>query len=416
MKKLFFPLLFVSVGLFTSCSDDDDPTPSPGQGLAALVDAQGNWNDEALASFEVNFNESATATGADESVFTWTVAKGGTTLPTAGATLTELKGQITQDLTLDATKEYVLVGDVYVRNGATLTIPAGTKIFANPADNADTTVKDENGQDVVVKAADVLIVNKGGKLIANGTAANPIIFTSSAAAPAPGDWGGIVMLGNAPVNITNGNAEIADNVSDDTLPYGGTDAADNSGSLNYVILAYPGTRINTESEYNGFSFYAVGTGTSLQNLEVYQGSDDSFEWFGGTVSATNLYGNNFDDTFDWAEGFVGVLDNIVAEQPTGADHCIEADNLKADNNASPRSNPTVKNATFKSSGDDDAVKLRRGTAAKFENIVINISSETKANFEIDDVQTGQNILDGITTFSSIKIDPANKIFAGNSNQ
>ncbi|WP_075340370.1 hypothetical protein [Tenacibaculum agarivorans] len=408
MRKIVLPLFALSFALFTSCSDDDVKKLVPETTLAELVDAEGNWNDEAVGKFGEKLTNSTSATGADMTKFAWTVAKGGTTLPTSLTADEVLEGEITADTSLDATKVYELKGDVYVRSGATLTIPAGTVIFADPSNNLDSGTTD-------IKAADVLIVNKGGKLIAEGTAADPIIFTSGAATPAAGDWGGIVMLGEAPINVTNGNAEIADNVSDDTLPYGGTNASDNSGSLKYVILAYPGTQINTDAEYNGFSFYAIGSGTKLDYLEVVQGKDDSFEWFGGTVSASNLYGNNFDDTFDWAEGFVGTLDNIVAEQPAGADHCIEADNLKANNAATPFSNPTVQNATFMSVGSDDAIKLRRGTKAQFNNIVIEIASGTKANFEIDDVQTGQNILDGETTFTNVKIDTDNAKFAGNAN-
>jgi len=309
-------------------------------------------------------------------------------------------------MTLDASEIYEIQGAVFVRDGATLTIPAGTFLFADQTNNA--AIEGD------VTAADVLIVNQGGTLNSNGTAVNPVIFSSST--QASGSWGGIVLLGNAPINLSGGvgNAEIADNVGED-LPYGGTDATDNSGSIRYTILAYPGIQINTESEFNGFSFYAVGSGTTLEFLEIFQGQDDGYEWFGGTVNATNLFSNAFDDSFDWAEGFVGTLDNIIADQPSGADHCIEADNLNADNDAAPRANPTVMNATFNSSGDDDAVRLRRGTAAQFDNILFNIDGNTRFHFEVDDIVTGQLIFDNVTNFNNIAIDAGNPTFTGNAN-
>ncbi len=317
-----------------------------------------------------------------------------------------LTGEITTDVVLDANEVYELVGAVFVRAGGSLTIPAGTFLFADPSNNANV--------DADVTAADVLIVNQGGILNINGTATEPVIFSSSS--QVAGSWGGIVLLGNAPINLAGslGNAEIADNVGED-LPYGGSDASDSSGSLRYTILAYPGIQINTEAEFNGFSFYAVGNGTTLEFLEVFQGQDDGYEWFGGTVNATNLFSQAFDDSFDWAEGFVGTLDNIIADQPNGADHCIEADNLNADNNAAPRSNPTVMNATFNSSGDDDAIRLRRGTAIQLNNAIFNINGSTRFHFEVDDITTAEQIFSDNTTFTNVAIDAGNPAFTGNAN-
>ncbi len=408
MNRLFLTLTtFAAVSAFVSCSDDDTTTePIPSTELSSEIDAEGNWNTKAVEIFSSKIDGN-NGTGANEDAFAWTVAKGGTTLPIGNdiSTTEILEGEITTDLELDASIVYELRGAVFVKSGATLTIPAGTVIVADASNNANTDISD-------VTAADVLIANKGGKIIANGTGSNPIIFTS--AQGTSGSWGGIVLLGDAPINIASGNAEIADNVGED-LPYGGSNASDNSGTLNYVILAYPGTQINTDSEYNGFSFYAVGSGTTLTNLEVVQGKDDGFEWFGGTVNATNLVTENFDDAIDCAEGFVGTLDNVLANQPEGADHCIEFDNLKSNNDATPRSRPTVKNATFNSVGADDAIKLRRGASVILENIVINIDGTSNANFEIDDLSTALKIQDGTTIFKNIKLDTENVSFDGNIN-
>ncbi|MEM9361632.1 MAG: multidrug transporter [Bacteroidota bacterium] len=425
-KSILLSALFLATisTVLVSCSDDEDPisTPpttgtdddDPGSGggdplTEVAFDGDGNWTQETLDAFAGQLGVNADATGADESAFAFTTVSttiGNTVLPTNFTATQTLTGEITTEVTLDANEIYEIVGAVFVRDGATLNIPAGTFLFANSENNAAV-----SGD---ITAADVIVVNQGGTLNATGTADNPVIFSSST--QVSGSWGGIVLLGNAPINLTGGagNAEIADNVGED-LPYGGTEAADNSGNLSYVILAYPGTQINTESEFNGFSFYGVGSGTTLNFLQVFQGQDDGFEWFGGTVNASNLFSEAFDDSFDWAEGFVGTLDNIIADQPSGADHCIEADNLSADNNASPRSNPNVTNATFNCSGDDDAIRLRRGTSVQMDNIFFDISGNSRVHFEVDDVVTGQLILDGDTTFENIAVDAGNPAFSGNAN-
>lgn len=408
MKKLFLSTLAITTLFFGSCSKDNANTEAtPPTGSGKIYDSSGNWTAETLQKFSDNTVENENATGANESVFNWTIAKGGTQLDTEMSGAEILEGEITNDLTLTASK-YELNGAVFVRNGATLTIPAGTKFYADPNNNAQ-------GSDGV-NSTDVLVIKQGGKLIAEGTADNPIIFTSTA--QNSGDWGGIVILGKAPINHDNGsaNAEVADNVGEELL-YGGSNANDNSGSLNYVILAYPGAQINTEAEFNGFSLYSVGNATTLENLEVYQGKDDAYEFFGGTVEATNLYGNTYDDTFDWTDGWVGGANNIVADQPEGADYCIEADNLSADNNATPRSNPTIKNATFRSVGNAaSAILLRRGTSLQANNVIISIANSTeKPNIDIDDIKTAELLIDGDTTLKNVNFDTENPVFGGNAN-
>lgn len=411
MKRLFLSSLALTALFFGSCSkdsDNTDPVIDPPNGEdAKIYDATGNWTAATLQVFEDNTIANANANGADESVFDWTIAKGGIQLDTEWSEAEILEGEITSDLTLTAAR-YELRGAVFVRNGATLTIPAGTKFYADPTNNAQSTN--------AVNSTDVLVVKQGGKLIANGTADNPIVFTSTT--QNSGDWGGIVILGNAPINHDNGsaNAEVADNVGEELI-YGGSQANDNSGSLQYVSLAYPGAQINTEAEFNGFSLYAVGNATTLENLEVYQGKDDAFEFFGGTAEAANLYGNAYDDTFDWTDGWVGGATNIVADQPEGADYCIEADNLSADNNATPRSNPSIKNGTFYSAGNAaSAVLLRRGTSIQVDNLIINIANTTeKPNIGIDDLKTAQLLIDGETTLKNVKFDTENPAFGGNAN-
>ncbi|WP_417885282.1 hypothetical protein [Zunongwangia sp.] len=413
MKKLILSGLAASALLFASCSDDDDnnPTPTPGGDddggqTTQLYNEDGTWTDETLASFEEKVTMNPNATGADQSVFDWTIAKGGITLNTDMGDAQQLT-EITENTTLDQPK-YEIQGAVFVRSGATLTIPEGTWFYADPSNNAE-------GNEGV-NSADVLIIEQGAKIMAEGTAEKPIVFTSTD--ETSGSWGGIVILGKAPINLegNTGIAEVSDNAGED-LTYGGDAADDNSGSLKYVSLAYPGTQINTDAEFNGFSFYSVGRKTILENLEVYEGKDDGYEWFGGTAEATNLYSHAYDDSFDWTDGWQGALTNIVADQPENAGYCIEADNLKADPNATPRSNPTIKDATLISSGAQDAAILfRLGTSVNLSNAVIEINKPDVVNINISDLVTGQLLLDNSTVLKDIKFDEENPYFTGNANK
>ena len=407
MKKFFLTGLAVSALFFTACSDDDDNTPDNNDDgvVTEIYDTNGNWTEETLSFFMDNATMNANATGANEDAFAWTVSEGGTTLNTDMTGAASIPNNITEDLTLTEAK-YEISGAVFVRSGATLTIPAGTWFYSDPTNNADNANSSE----------DVLIIEQGATLVAEGTESNPIVFTSTV--EQSGSWGGIVLLGNAPINQAGGTAvsEVSDDAGED-LTYGGSDSADSSGSLEYVILAYPGTQINSDSEYNGFSFYGLGTGTTLENLEVYQGQDDGFEWYGGTVNATNLYSNAYDDSLDWTDGWNGTVNNIVANQPEGADFCIEADNLSDDHNATPRSNPTITNATFYSDGSSDsAILLRRGTSIQLTNARFVIeNTNVIPNINIDDVTTAELLLSGDTTLEELNFDAENPEFGGNAN-
>ncbi len=288
-----------------------------------------------------------------------------------GQTTGELRGSITTNTTLDASLNYSLVGSVTVEDGVTLTIPAGTTITANQTDGLD-----------------ALIVKQGGRLIANGTANDPIVFTETS--QQIGSWGGIVILGRAPINVPGGTSSPE---FDDTLVYGGTDAADNSGSLQYVRVEYAGAGIVEGSvEYNGFGFYAVGTGTTLNNLQTFRGSDDGFEWFGGTVTATNLISiGDEDDSFDWAEGWTGGGSNWIAIKEGIGDRGIEADNNENDNTLTPFSNPTISDITLRGIGESDGILFRRGTGANLSNVLI---TNFVDGIDIRDQQTYDNTATG----------------------
>ena len=261
-----------------------------------------------------------------------------------GATL---KGTITSDVTLKAGNSYKLSGEYIVENGATLIIEEGVTITAI-------------GDDDIV---DYILVKQGGKINAVGTADKPIVMTSDL--KEPGAWGGIHICGKAQTNVGSGVSEIGD------AAYGGNDDADNSGTLRYVRVEYSGYAFNPEKEANGITFYGVGNGTTVDHCEAYKGSDDGFEFFGGTVNISNMVVVSCsDDSYDWTEGWRGTGTNLVAYQEPKAtlgydcDCLIEADNYENDFTATPIAHPTLKNLIFVGNGSTEnkrGIRLRRGT-------------------------------------------------------
>ncbi|MDQ1855142.1 hypothetical protein [Chryseobacterium sp. WLY505] len=251
-----------------------------------------------------------------------------------------LSGKITSNTTLKANKIYKLRGLVYVTNGATLTIEPGTKIVGEA---------DKNG---------ALIITRGSKIMAEGTAANPIIFTSEKASPKRGDWAGVVILGNAPTNASfggaNGVGEIEGGInnSEGLGLYGGTNAADNSGVLKYVRIEYAGYAFLPDKEINGLTFGGVGNGTTVDYVEVAYANDDSFEWFGGTVNCSHLISyKGLDDDFDTDNGFSGnvqfgiaVRDSQVAD--VSGSNAFESDNDANGSTLTPQTSATFSNMTI----------------------------------------------------------------------
>ena len=251
-----------------------------------------------------------------------------------------LSGKITSNLTLKANKIYKLRGLVYVSNGATLTIEPGTKIVGEA---------DKNGS---------LIITRGSKIMAEGTASNPIIFTSEKPSPKRGDWAGLVILGAAPTNASfNGQAGIGEieggiNNTEGLGLYGGTNAADNSGILKYVRVEYAGYAFLPDKEINGITFGGVGNGTTVDYVEVAYANDDSFEWFGGTVNCSHLISyKGLDDDFDTDNGFSGkiqfgiaVRDSQVAD--VSGSNAFESDNDANGSSLTPKTSATFSNMTI----------------------------------------------------------------------
>jgi hypothetical protein len=218
-----------------------------------------------------------------------------------------LSGNITQNRTLSADTVYQLRGIVQVTSGATLTIPAGTRITGSPI--AD-----------VANRVSALIIMRGARIVAEGTRERPIVFTSAAAGGSadpryPGDWGGLVIVGRASTNRV-GAVTVEGPSPVDTIRWdGGTMDDDDSGSLRYVRVEFAGAAAVLNSELNSFTFYAVGRGTRLEYLQALMGLDDHFEWFGGTVDGRYLVSyESGDDHFDTAEGYRGRNQYLIAVQ------------------------------------------------------------------------------------------------------
>lgn len=251
-----------------------------------------------------------------------------------------LSGKITSNLTLKANNIYKLRGLVYVTNGATLTIEPGTKIVGEA---------DKNG---------ALIITRGSKIMAEGTASNPIIFTSEKPSPKRGDWAGLVILGAAPTNASfNGQAGVGEieggiNNTEGMGLYGGTNAADNSGVLKYVRVEYAGYAFLPDKEINGITFGGVGSGTTVDYVQVSYANDDSFEWFGGTVNCSHLIAyKGLDDDFDTDNGFAGkvqfgiaVRDSQVAD--VSGSNAFESDNDANGSSLTPKTSATFSNMTI----------------------------------------------------------------------
>jgi hypothetical protein len=271
------------------------------------------------------------------------------------AQLVELKDSIQTDLKLDSTKQYLLKGFFKVKSPATIIIPAGTVIYGD---------KDSKGS---------LIIERGAKIMANGTASHPIVFTSSKPPGQrnTGDWGGVLIAGNASINVPGGVATFEGGVG---VQYGGGASPnddDNSGVMRYVRIEYSGIPFAPNSEINGLTMGGVGRGTTLEYIMVTRNGDDSFEWFGGTVNAKYLISNQcVDDDFDTDFGFRGKMQYLIGlRNPNIADvsasQALEADNDASGSLNTPRSNPTISNATFigpmvtTSSTDYDNVNFKR---------------------------------------------------------
>lgn len=265
----------------------------------------------------------------------------------------DFQGNIFTNVSLQANTIYKLTGPLTIQEDASLTIPAGTRIEATGGTSA------------------YIVVAQGGKIYVNGTSTDPVVMTSANGSPAPGDWGGLVICGKAPINsATSASAEVSG------LTYGGTNPNDNSGTIRYLRIEYSGAIYNANKEFNALSLFGVGSGTIIEYVQFYRSSDDGVEFFGGTVNTSYIVSTyNEDDQFDWTEGWSGTNNYWYGKLGNNiGNRGIEADNLEANFDATPIANPTINNMTLIGLGNQgsepDAIKLRRGTKSIMSNVVL----------------------------------------------
>jgi hypothetical protein len=369
MRKLIgFGTILGTLAFAAGCSDDSGKTVTPSTDAGTPVVDSGTQPtvDAGTPAVDSGTQPTVDASATDAAVDA-AVDAGPATCPTGAKPQATFKGNTdlgngqseqTTNITLTADKDWELDGQVFIKSGATLTIEPCV------------TVKGKVG------TAATIVVKPGAKIMAKGEESRPIVFTSGAATKRPGDVGGIIVLGRAPVNQAAPTIEGLP-VSAETT-FGGTVADDNSGVIEYVRLEYGGVKLGANNEINGLTLGGVGSGTSIHHVQVRHTLDDCFEFFGGTVNAHHLVCTSpQDDGFDWDWGFSGKLQHLVLQQGTFDDEMngFEADNDAQGTDASPVSNPTISNVTL--CGRDMApgakkkfgMLLRRNTGAKISNVV-----------------------------------------------
>lgn len=330
---------------------------------------------------------------------------GGSGSPAVGKTIT-LQGRISADTILRRENTYILKGLVYMVGNHTMTIESGTNIKGS-----------YSGSDVAA-----LIITRGSKIIAQGTADQPIVFTSSSPNPQSGDWGGIVICGKASVNSsfngTNGLFQVEggiDNAFGDGLAGSGDlvaptpDDDDNSGTMSYVRIEYAGYAFQPDKEINSLTLAAVGRGTTIDHVQVINAKDDAFEWFGGNVNCKYLIAiKTQDDDFDTDNGYSGkvqfglvIRDSLIADISTS--EAFESDNNASGSTATPKTSAIFCNitaigprATLNNAGNSlfrAGAQIRRNSALSIYNsiimgwpqgILIDASTGNPTDFNISD--------------------------------
>ena len=444
---LLFTGLFVAV---SACKNPDTPAPDPvsitsinptSAPLGGTLTISGTSFNASPASNTVTFTGNAVAqivsasptqivvtvpAGAQNGAIT--LNSGGTTVSSPSATPFQLsarpvvtvQGSISANTRWTANTIYSLRGFVYVTNNAVLTIDPGTIIRGGTRDQ-DPDAQNRGG---------TLIVERGSRLEAAGTAQRPIVFTSGrpAGQRGYGDWGGIVLIGRAPANQGTSRpleGGIRGFISADAV------ANDNSGTLSFVRIEFPGVALSAQpnSEINGLTLYQVGSGTTINNVQVSYSGDDSFEWFGGTVNCRNLVAlRGTDDDFDTDFGYIGRVQFAVSlRDPNVADQsgscAFESDNYDPGEPAASANNglpltqpifanvssfgfagataPSTSNATSGSGPYRAAMHLRRNTAISIYNSVFTgwpegLRLEGTATGTLNNANTGLLELQGIT--------------------
>ena len=340
MKNSFFAIALSGTLLFSSCKQEAVIDEIALQAIvdAAVAAAFANYpNTEQIAEAAAAAATAAVADGLgdiDSAIQMAIDAAQALTNPTIVRVGTGGVTEITGDTTWTNDKIWLMDGKVVVPNGVTLTIEEGTIVKAATGTGANATV---------------LVIAKGGKINAVGTADHPIIFTDAndqivyangttspnRSLSDKGLWGSIIILGNGVVGAANGEANIEGVVAGyEFTKYGGSNNADNSGVMKYVSIRHTGTAVSPGNELQGLTMGGVGSGTIIENIELIGSEDDGIEIFGGAVNVTNLVIANFDDDgIDLDQAYAGTISNAVVILASGSDTAFEIDGTEEPNNA-----------------------------------------------------------------------------------
>jgi hypothetical protein len=312
------------------------------------------------------------------------------TQPVEDKEIVVLEGNINSNMTLTKSNKYLLRGFVNVNVPATLTIEAGTIILGEKVSKG------------------TLIINRGAKINAAGTASSPIVFTSEMppGSRTSGDWGGVIIAGRASINVPGGTATIEGGTG---TTYGGgssSDDDDNSGVLRYVRIEFPGVAYLPDNEINGLTLGGVGRGTTIEYVQVSYSGDDSFEWFGGTVNARYLISlRAVDDDFDTDFGYRGKVQFAFAlRDPQVADisgsNGFESDNDGTGTTNTPRTQPIFSNVTVIGPMADTAasynVNYRRGAHLR-RSTLTSIYNSVVVGWPTGLLLDGSNVVSACTT-------------------
>lgn len=386
--RSFITTFFAALSLATmlalpACEDSAGETA----GSAGAGNSAGNAGSGTTAGNAGTGGNGGNAGTAGNAGNAGTAGSGSTSATCPGDPAEELSGEIGADKTLTADKCWLLKGIVYVKKGATLTIEAGTTVMGDQV------------------SLGTLVIQPGARLVADGEADKPIVFTSQnkKGQRAAGDWGGVILLGSAPINIMGGKANVEGIPVSPETAYGGDKADDDSGILRYIRIEFGGIQLSPNNEINGLTLAGVGDKTVLDSIEVHDTLDDCFEFFGGTVNAKHLLCvNNQDDGIDWDNGYSGKLQFIALQQDAGFEddtNAFEADNDANGSVNTPLSSPTIYNATLvgKNLKADGAKQqygmlLRRSTKGEIYNA---IAIGFEACIDIRDPNTAAEIKNSI---------------------
>ncbi|MEX0290914.1 MAG: hypothetical protein AB3N14_17555 [Flavobacteriaceae bacterium] len=403
MKKLLLSMLAIAALTLTSCGDDDEP---------AIIEPLATCNDGMMNQGETDVDcggpncqpcTTAMATCNDG------IQNGDETGVDFGGSCAEqidVSGEITEDTTWQEKNVYLLNGKVVVGKGVTLTIEAGTIIKGKPGSGS---------------LASALIVQRDSKIEAVGTAEKPIVFTAEADNIVVGQtagtnlgendrglWGGLVVLGRAAASFKNDVTEVQIEgiPADDTFGlYGPGDApndADDSGTLQYISIRHGGALIGEGNEINGLTLGAVGSGTTIDNIEVVGNVDDGIEFFGGTVNATNLLvWAQGDDAIDIDQAYAGTIDNAVVVAGDISDHAFEIDGPEGAATGS----FTLQNVSIFGSAvapNGEYADYRSGAMGATNNVYA-VGFQDGKDVELDNNGVSQNFLDGLITFSAWEV-------------